>query len=170
MTPSYFVIFLEKDLLWIYPGLEVILAYFGFTEFGVLELSRTVFSKFGVIELFWIRQKFIFFLIGAAWICRACWSCFKTQIEFSVPIYVFLFFYCGYRAFSVLVDPVSFPFLFYSDSFSPDSCCEGIGVGCFLLSIQEIYIDVVPDVVIRKVNWLHYLNYEVVPRTSSTCH
>ena len=26
-------------------------------------------------------------------------------------------------------------------------------------------IDVVPDVFIWTVNWLHYLNYEVIPRT-----
>ena len=30
------------------------------------------------------------------------------------------------------------------------------------------YIDVVPDEVIWTVNWLHYLNYEPIARTSST--
>ena len=33
-----------------------------------------------------------------------------------------------------------------------------------------MYIDVVPDVVICKINWLHYLSYEAIPRSSSTCH
>ena len=31
-------------------------------------------------------------------------------------------------------------------------------------------IDVVPDKVIWTVNWLHYLNYEPIDRTSSTWH
>ena len=31
-------------------------------------------------------------------------------------------------------------------------------------------IDVVPDEVIWAVNWLHYLNYEPIARTSSTCY
>ena len=34
-------------------GLEVILGYFGYTNFGVLELSRVDFTKFGVLEFFW---------------------------------------------------------------------------------------------------------------------
>ena len=33
-----------------------------------------------------------------------------------------------------------------------------------------MYIDVVPDEVICTVNWLHYLNYEPIARTSSTCY
>ena len=33
-----------------------------------------------------------------------------------------------------------------------------------------MYIDVVPDKVIWTVNWLHYLNYEPIARTSSTRH
>ena len=35
---------------------------------------------------------------------------------------------------------------------------------------HDSFIDMVPDVVIWTVNWLHYLNYEVIPRSSSTCH
>ena len=31
------------------------------------------------------------------------------------------------------------------------------------------YIDVVLDKVIWTVNWLHNLNYEAIPRSSSTC-
>ena len=34
--------------------------------------------------------------------------------------------------------------------------------------METIYV--VPDVVIWTVNWLHYLNYELITRTSSTCH
>ena len=33
-----------------------------------------------------------------------------------------------------------------------------------------MYIDVVLDEVIWTVNWLHYLNYELIARTSSTRH
>ena len=32
----------------------------------------------------------------------------------------------------------------------------------------ELFIDVVPDEVIWTVNLLHYLNYEAIPRISST--
>ena len=31
-------------------------------------------------------------------------------------------------------------------------------------------IDGVPEVVIWKVNWLYYLNYEAITHISSTCH
>ena len=40
MTPSHLVIFLKGDLLQISSGLVVMLEYFCFTEFCVLELSR----------------------------------------------------------------------------------------------------------------------------------
>ena len=40
MTPSHLVIFLKGDLLQMSSGLEVMLGYFCFAEFGVLELSR----------------------------------------------------------------------------------------------------------------------------------
>ena len=40
---------------------------------------------------------------------------------------------------------------------------------CFIL-IQVMYIDVVSDKGIWTVNWLHYLNYEPIARTSSTRH
>ena len=33
-----------------------------------------------------------------------------------------------------------------------------------------MYLGVVPDVVIWMVNWLHYLNYEAITRSSSTCN
>ena len=47
--------FLEENLLQISSGLEVILGYFGFTKFGVLEFSRINFTKFGVLDFFWNR-------------------------------------------------------------------------------------------------------------------
>ena len=40
----------------------------------------------------------------------------------------------------------------------------------FSSSIEVMYIDVVPDNVIWTVNWLHYLNYEAITSSSSTCH
>ena len=72
MTPSHFVIFLKGYLLQISSGLEVILGYFGFTEFGVLKISRLDFTEFGVLEFFWIRYNPIFLCIGSARIFRAC--------------------------------------------------------------------------------------------------
>ena len=36
--------------------------------------------------------------------------------------------------------------------------------------INSFPIDVVPDEVIWTVNWLHYLNYELIASTSSTCY
>ena len=58
MTPSHFFIFLKGNLTQISSGLEVILGYFGFTEFGVL-------------EFFWFFQKCLFFYIGTANSSRA---------------------------------------------------------------------------------------------------
>ena len=53
--PLTFFLLLKASLLQISSGLEVILGYFGFTEFGVLEFSRIVFTEFGVLEFFWNR-------------------------------------------------------------------------------------------------------------------
>ena len=36
--------------------------------------------------------------------------------------------------------------------------------------MMETSIDVVPDEVIWTVNWVHYLDYEPIDRTSSTHH
>ena len=36
--------------------------------------------------------------------------------------------------------------------------------------LLEVNIDVVPNEVIWTINWLHYLNYEPIACTSSTCY
>ena len=76
MTPSYFFIFLKGDLLQKSSGLEVILGYFCFTEFGVLELSRVDLTEFDVLEFFQNCQNPLFLCIGSAQICHACYFCF----------------------------------------------------------------------------------------------
>ena len=65
-TPSNLFIFLKGNLLRISSGLEVMLGYICFAEFGVVELSRDYFTKFGVFEFFWDRQNSHFLLIGLA--------------------------------------------------------------------------------------------------------
>ena len=50
MTPSHFVILSKGNLLQISSGLEVILGYFGFTNFDVLEFSIIDSTEFGVLE------------------------------------------------------------------------------------------------------------------------
>ena len=52
MTPSHFVIFFKGGLLQISPGLEIIIVYFDFTNFGVLELYKIIFTEFGVLRIF----------------------------------------------------------------------------------------------------------------------
>ena len=39
-----------------------------------------------------------------------------------------------------------------------------------MTSVVGVSIDVVPDLVIWTVNWIHYLNCEVIPHTSCNCH
>ena len=71
------------------------------------------------------------------------------------------------------VDTVTFLFLFclsLSDFLALESFCEGCGVGCLFLRVESMYIDVVLDVVILTVNWVHYLNYEAIPQSSSISH
>ena len=100
-----------------------------------------------------------------------------------MPVSVFILFS---RVFSFLADAV--PFVFFS-SFSQTpfrlfSCLvlyntirlhlkllarDLMSDVCFF-SIQVMYIDVVPDKVIWTVNWLYYLNYEPIARSSSTCY
>ena len=115
MTSSHFVIFLKGDLLQIFYGLEVIIRYFCFTEFGVIELSwlfcfiefgvielfRVDFTKFSVLDLFWNLHTPLFLWIGSAQICHACYLFFLTWLEVAVPVSVFILF---------LVDPVPFNF------------------------------------------------------------
>ena len=64
--PSHLVIIFMGDLLRISSGLEVMLGYFCFAEFGVLELSRDDFTEFGVLEFFWDCQNSPFLWIGLA--------------------------------------------------------------------------------------------------------
>ena len=132
MTLSHFFIFLKGDLLRISSGLEFILGYFGFTNFGVLEFSRIDLTEFGLLYF----SGFV----------RILFSCVLAQIKFSVLniffrlrskllcLFLFILFYRGYRDFSFLMEPVPFLFLFcfvYSDLSALDSCCEGLGVGSF---------------------------------------
>ena len=60
MTPSHLVIFLKGNLLIISSGLEVMLGYFCFAEFGVLELSIDAFTEFGVLKFLLDCQNYIF--------------------------------------------------------------------------------------------------------------
>ena len=108
---------------------------FCFTKCGVFELSRVYFTEFGVLEF--------------SGIVRILFSCVLARIEFSVLVikkrdldrscracFRFIIFSRGSHAFSFLVDPVPFIFLFclgYSNSLALDSCCEGLGVRCFVL-------------------------------------
>ena len=109
MTPSYLVIFLKRGLLWISSGLEVMLGYFCFADFSVLELSRDNFTKFGVLEFFWDRQNSPFLWIGSAQIFHACYFWFLTWLEVAVPVFIFIQFS---RSFSFRADAVLFLFLF----------------------------------------------------------
>ena len=77
----------------IYSVLELILSYFGFTEFGVLEFSIINFTEFGMLAFLWNRQNPLFLCIGSARICRACYflkdlaqsclACFRFYFIFS---------------------------------------------------------------------------------------
>ena len=99
MTPSHFVIFLKGDFMLISSGLEVILGYFCFNEFSVLELSRVDFTEFGVLEFFWNPQNPRFLCIGSAQIFRACYFCFQSWLEVAVHVSVFVLFSHGSRDF-----------------------------------------------------------------------
>ena len=88
--PLTFFILLESNLLQISSGLEVILGYFGFTKFCVLEFSRINFNKFGVP--------------GFSRIVIILFSCLLARLEFDVLVH--LFFRLG------LSLPCLFPFYF----------------------------------------------------------
>ena len=93
-------IFKKGDLLRISSGLEVILGYFVFTEFGLIEFSIIGFTQFGVLEFSGIFG--IFFSCLLAWLefsvlvfldlARRCRACFR-----------FILFYRGSRSISFLV-------------------------------------------------------------------
>ena len=87
-------------------------------------------------------------------ITRILFSCVLARLEFSVLVIfgfrlgsklpcLFPFFCCGSCAFSFLVDPVLFLFLFclvYSNSSELDSCCESLVVGCLLsFDLSNVY-------------------------------
>ena len=100
-----------------------------------------------------------------------------------MPVSVFIIFS---RSFFSLTDAVSFLFLFcFSRTpsylfyflvwfnlicWSLKLLARALVLDVCLLSIQVMYIDVVPEKFIWTVNWLHYLNYEPIARTSSTRH
>ena len=91
MTFSIFFIVLKGYLLRLFSCLEVILGYFCFTKFDVLELSRAYLTKFGVLEILWNYQNPLF--------------CLLDRLKFAVHV-IFIF-----RFGSKLL--CLFPFLFY---------------------------------------------------------
>ena len=122
MTPSHSVIFLKGNLLRISSSLEVMLGYFCFTDFGVLELSRWWFHwvrcswiLLGLSELSflvnWLGSNLpclLFLILDLARSCRACLlfysiflfvlvSCGRHSVSFL------LFVSCGRRSVSFLV-------------------------------------------------------------------
>ena len=87
MAPSHFVIFLKGDLLRISSGLEVILGYFCFTEFGVLELSLFFFVSPSLACLNYLE------MISRSLAClnysrmvRILFSYELTRLEFAVLV------------------------------------------------------------------------------------
>ena len=151
--PHIFLFSWSKNLLKISSGLGVIIGYSSFTNFGVLDFSRVDSTDFGELEF--------------SGFDRILFSCVLASSKFP---FLFLFFYT--RAFSFFMDPVLFLFLFFL--FIPTRwhltlVTRALASDVSFLWIWILYIDVVPDVVIWTVNWLHYLNYEVIIRTSSNC-
>ena len=101
MTPSHLFILLKGNLLQISSGLEVILGYFCFTKFGVLESSRKRFHRVWCAQLFLEiarilfscvldRLKFAMLVIFVLDLARSCRACFPFNI-FSCGSCVFLF-------------------------------------------------------------------------------
>ena len=109
MTPSHFVIFLKGDLLRISSGLEFILGYFCFANFGVLELSRVDFTEFGLLEFFWNRHIPLFLCIGSAQILR---TCFFLRLGSKLPcLFPFYFIFSWIPWLFVLRGPHAVSFL-----------------------------------------------------------
>ena len=142
MTPSHLVIFLKGNLLQISSGLEVMLGYFCFTKFGVLELSkddcwfhrvRCAWFLLGSSEFSflvnWLGSNFpclLFLILDLARSCRACF-CFYS-------IFLFVFVSCGRRAVSFLLFFLAdtFPFLFLF--------CTVVVVSCGRLSVSLLVL------------------------------
>ena len=104
MTPLHFFIFLKSNLLQISSYLSVIVVYFGFTEFGVLECFRIDFTEFGVLNFSGNRQNPLFLCIGSGqtFLCLF----FLSWVEVAMPVSGFILFSHGSCTFSFLVDPV----------------------------------------------------------------
>ena len=110
MTPSHFVIFLKGDFLQISSGLEFILGYFCFAEFGVLELSLlffvlTISAFLNCLEMISPRSV----CLNYSRIIEILFSCELARIEFAVLV-TFVF-----RLGLVVAVPVSFFILFLVD-------------------------------------------------------
>ena len=105
MTPSHFVIFLKGNLLQIYSGLEVILGYFCFTEFGVFELSLLfLFCRFLACLNYLKMISPSLVCLNSSGIVRILSSCEFARLRFSVLV---VFFRLGSKL------PFLFPFLLY---------------------------------------------------------
>ena len=102
MTPSYFVIFFRDNFLQISSCLEIILGYFEFTKFRVLEFLELIspslvclnFSGFVRILFSCVLDRVEFAVLV---------NFFKTWLEVAEPVSVFILFSHGSRAISFLV-------------------------------------------------------------------
>ena len=140
--PSHLVIFLKGNLLRISSGLEVMLDFFCFTEFGVLELSKDD-CWFHLLRCAWFLLGSLEFSFLVNWLgsnlpcllflifdlARSCRSCFRFYSIFSC-----VFVSCGRRAVSFLIFFLAdaFPFLFL--------LCTVFFVSCGRLSVYFLVL------------------------------
>ena len=185
MTPSHFVIFLKGEFAanifrfgshsWIF-----LLHQVGCTRISLISFVKPIPVCVYYLEM--ISPSSV--CLNSSGIVRILFSCELAWLEFAVLV-IFVF-----RLGSKL--PCLFPFLFYflvPFHFSRMLCCfyycfvwsnpirwhlkllarALLSDVCFL-SIEVMYIDVVPEEVIYTVNWLNYLNCEPIACTSSNRH
>ena len=92
--------------------------------------------------------------------------CLVSRLDSNFPC-LFIFFI------SFIVDTVPLIFLFFCAipiRRNLTYVARALALDVSFLWIQVMCIDVVRDVVIWTINWLHYLNYEAIPRSSTTCN
>ena len=144
MPPSHFLIFLKGNLLQIYSGLEVILRYFCFTKFVVLDLSllylfHQVRCTWIILE--WSESPFLVILLGLNLPCllflffdlaQSCRARFRFYSIFSWTLCFFV---------SREPRPVSFlVFVVFTNLLELKASFDVLDIGCLFSSdLSNVY-------------------------------
>ena len=138
---------------------RILLSY----ELAWLKLALLVIFDFGLGSKLTCLFPFLFYFLVRFRFLRMPCRFFSSFLSIGRPSVSFIVMYCLFRFLRTA-------FRLFSSSVPSNTIRWHLMSDVCLFLIKLMYNDVVPEEVIWTVNWLHYLNYEPISRTSITCY